>query len=107
MALISCPECGNQVASSAASCPKCGVSIAAAQESKAAGATLTTIQETSKKLKLHSLGSMLAVVIGVIWVIVAVNSPDGSETPGGALFFIIGGLLWFFVTRFRIWWHHK
>lgn len=28
MALIKCPECGNEVSSSAASCPKCGYPIA-------------------------------------------------------------------------------
>lgn len=28
MALIKCPECGNEVSSSAVSCPKCGYPIA-------------------------------------------------------------------------------
>lgn len=29
MALITCPECGNQVSDKAAACPKCGAPIAA------------------------------------------------------------------------------
>ena len=104
MALISCPECNKDVSSSAPSCPNCGVGIASLRETKAAGASLTTVQETSKKLKLHTLISVLEIVIGVVWLIA---TPEGGEPSGLAIFFVAGGLLWYFVTRFRIWWHHK
>ena len=56
MTLINCPECGNEISSLAAACPRCGAPpITESAETHAAGAHLTTIQETSKKLKLHIL----------------------------------------------------
>ena len=108
MALINCPECENQVSNTAVACPKCGAPIAGALEASAAGAALTTIQETSKRLKLHIIFSSLFFLVGVIWVIGSVNSASASGEPSpipGLLIFI--GLIWYIVTRFRIWWHHK
>ena len=104
MALISCPECSKEVSNSAPSCPNCGVGIASLKEAKAAGAPLTTVQETSKKLKLHTLISILAIIIGVVWWI---GTPEGNEPSGIAILLVAGGLVWYLVTRFRIWWHHK
>ena len=34
MALITCPDCGNQVSSRAASCPKCGAPVRPKEETK-------------------------------------------------------------------------
>ena len=108
MTLINCPECGKEVSDSAQSCPNCGVAIASKSESKAAGASLTTVQETSKKFKLHTLGSVIVIIIGVVWLIGQMNSgQDGGEPGAISILLIIGGLGWYFVTRFRIWWHHK
>lgn len=104
MALINCPECSKEVSNAAPSCPNCGVGIASLKESKAAGAALTTVQETSKKLKLHTLLSILAIVIGVVWWMA---TPEGAEPSGVAILLVAGGLFWYLVTRFRIWWHHK
>lgn len=104
MALISCPECNKDVSDAAHSCPNCGVGIASVREAKAAGASLTTVQETSKKLKLHTLISVLAIIIGVVWLIA---TPQGEAYSGFAILIIAGGLFWYFVTRLRIWWHHK
>ena len=46
MALVKCPECGNQVSTAAPACPKCGAPIAL----QGIGAPLATIQQTSKQL---------------------------------------------------------
>ncbi len=107
MALISCPECNNQVSSTAAACPRCGAPIAGALEARAAGASLTTVQETSKRLKLHTLGAVLLIIIGVFWLIAEINAVDGQGQAGISTLLIMAGLIWYFVTRFRIWWHHK
>ncbi len=110
MALISCTECNNQVSSTAATCLQCGAPIAEADGSKAAGAPLTTVQETSKKLKVHIIISSILFWVGVFWLFVDINAPkqggeqSASATPGILLFV---GLVWYVVTRFRIWWHHK
>ncbi len=108
MALINCPECKKEVSDAAPTCPNCGVPIAGAKEGKAAGVQLTTIQETGKKLKIHSLLSSLLVIVGVLWAIVVIS---GKEQGVGVslipmIMFIIG-FVWLVITRFRIWWHHK
>ncbi len=100
MALINCPECANQVSSAAPTCPKCGVPIASASESKAAGTPIQTVQETSKKFKIHTLISVALIVVGVIW---SMEKQDPT-IPG---FVIAIGLVWLIVNRFQIWWHHK
>ena len=107
MALINCSACNKQVSSQTVSCPNCGAPIAGAVESRSAGATLTTVQETSKKLKLQIILASLLFWFGVGWVFVDNNSiirPGESMAPP---LLTVAGLLWYLVTRFRIWWHHK
>jgi hypothetical protein len=108
MALVNCSECNKEVSDKASSCPHCGVPIASVRETRAAGSPLTTVQETSKKLKLQKVVSILMFWIGFIWYGVEVSSPTytGESTNTGAI--LLGaGLTWYIVTRFRIWWHHK
>lgn len=106
MALINCNECNQEVSDKAVSCPKCGAPIATAQEIKAAGVRLSTVQETSKKFKLHSLISVTLVIIGFIWLFATANNPP-SEASNIPLLPITVGLIWYIVNRFRVWWHHK
>lgn len=108
MALISCPECNNQVSSTAATCPQCGAPIAEAVGSKAAGTPLTTVQETSKKLKIHIIFSSIVFWVGVIWLFVGINdAKQGAGQPVIPVSLLFVGLVWYMVTKFRIWWHHK
>jgi len=111
MALIQCPECGNQVSSTAVSCPHCGAPIAGSQEAQAAGAALTTTQQTSKRLKLHYLGATAIFLVGIVWLFTGMsmqNENPGMEIDLGTPFIVtIAGLSWFLITKFRIWWHHK
>lgn len=108
MALINCPECNNQVSSTAASCPHCGAPIAEATGRKAGRAQLTTIQETSKKLKLHVLLSSIVFWIGVVWLIVGINAAKQDEELSAIpVILMFVGVVWYVVTRYRIWWHHK
>src|SRR5690554_1631201 len=108
MALIACPECSKQVSDSAPSCPNCGVAIATAHETKASGARLTTTQVTSKKLKLQSLISVVLIIVGVIGLFSSgANTPEGDTPPAWPFLFFTAGFVWYLVTRFRIWWHHK
>ena len=108
MALIQCPDCDKQVSTSAQSCPGCGAPIASARESQAAGAQLTTTQLTSKKLKMHTAISVLAVIIGAVWMMVQVEAmKQGGEASATPTLLLVFGFIWFIVTRIRIWWHHK
>ena len=103
MALINCAECNNQISNQAASCPKCGAPINHAQETRNAGAQLTTTQLTSKKFKLHRLLSIITMAIGGSWLYIATEAKASPTLP--ALLLTIG-LAWFFITKIRKWWHH-
>ena len=108
MALVSCHECSNKVSNTASACPRCGAPVSEAAGSKAAGAPLTTVQETSKKLKMHILIASVLFWVGVIWFFIQANMVnEGGEITGTPAAMIFGGMIWYFVTRFRIWWHHK
>jgi uncharacterized membrane protein YvbJ len=80
MALIKCRECGNEISEWALTCPKCGIPIASSRESRAAGAQLTTIQETSKKFKLQTLISVSLILIGLIGIIWSFSGGIEGET---------------------------
>lgn len=104
MALINCSECSQQVSDRAEQCPKCGNPIAGIRETIAAGTSVKTIQETGKKLKLHTLISLAIICAGVVMMIANNEGPEGRATP---LLLIVLGFIWYFITRIRIWWHHK
>jgi lipoprotein signal peptidase len=105
MALINCNECSNKVSDKAPSCPKCGSPIANIQETIAAGVSLSTVQETSKKFKLQSLISALMIIVGV--VLSVINAKNGQEISGISILLITSGFIWNIINRIRIWWHHK
>lgn len=102
MALIKCPECSKEVSNKAPSCPHCGTPIAAASDQTETGVVLTTVQETSKKLKIHILISACLFWGGLILIFTAI----GSVRAIGTLIMFIG-MIWYLITRFNIWWHHK
>ena len=101
MALIKCKECGRDVSSNAAACPNCGNPISNVIESRAAGATLTTTQATSKKFKGQQVLATLVIGLGVVFMV------SGNPTAmmfGAAIGF--AGLIWYLVARAQAWWHH-
>ena len=109
MALIYCPECAKQVSDSAVSCPNCGYGIASMRETKAAGTPLTTVQQTSKKLKLHYLISVFLIIIGLMWIFIPASSEGSGQQQNWMVPLLMPfvGLVWSIVTKFRVWWHHK
>jgi len=100
MALINCPNCSKQVSDAAAACPDCGAALASAGEAQAAGATLTTAQNPSRKLKLHTLLSILTIAIGA--VVMAAKMYADSEPGAIPILLVILGIGWYFITRARI-----
>ena len=110
MALINCSECSKEVSDKATNCPHCGAPIASAKETKATGSPLSTVQETSKRFKLQTVIASLMLWMGVILTVVQINSPP-TDTDGEPLFIgmilLVVGLVWYIITRIRIWWHHK
>ena len=107
MALTTCPECGNQVSDTASSCPSCGAPLGAARrEAQAAGTQIITTQDTAKRFKLQQLLSVGAIILGLILVFSSGDNPEESSAPAFGVLFILGGFVWYVVTRVRIWWHH-
>ncbi|MGB1800466.1 MAG: zinc-ribbon domain-containing protein [Gammaproteobacteria bacterium] len=104
MPLINCPDCEAEISSNAQTCIKCGAPIAQAYEQNAAGVPLLTIQETSKKLKLQIVLSSLLFWIGLLALMMVVAA---EEEPVLSSMAIAVGLIWYLITRIRIWWHHK
>lgn len=113
MALIKCSECGREVSDKAESCPQCGAPIASALEAEAAGAKLRTIQQTSKKLKTHIVIAAILFWGGLIWILLGMRSATSAGVPPSrvisvvASLMMLAGLVWYLVTKLRIWWHHK
>ena len=108
VALINCEECGASVSDKAHHCIKCGAPVAIAKESIAAGAELSTVQETSKKLKLNTLFASILFWGGIISVFNTASPLEvGSDPPILATLSIMVGAIWYIVTKFRVWWHHK
>jgi len=109
MALINCPDCGNQVSDRAPTCPKCGAPIAGREETITLGDSLTTIQETSKRLKAQIVMSSLCFWVGLLLLVVVANATKTGEefSPAFPILLSAVGLIWYLTTRFRIWWHHK
>ncbi len=100
MALIKCSECGAEMSDLANACPKCAFPIKPNN--------VQTIEQTSKRLKLYYILSVFLILIGAMLSLNGCSS-DSSESNNigfGGLLLIIG-IIFFIVTKFRIWWNHK
>jgi len=102
-----CPECGNVMTVPAPTAP---VLIPASSEPisdynpRPSGQIIVT-ERTSKKLKLHVVLSALASICGAVLLPLGANRGILPAVLIG-IGLLIGGLLWFLVTRIRIWWRH-
>ena len=67
-------------------------------------ANARTVELISKRLKAHQVVAVLLMVTGGVWMYSSAELGEPSAT--GALFLFVG-MLWWLVTRVRIWWHHK
>ena len=71
--------------------------------------SITTIQETGKRLKLHTIGAVIMLVVGLLWFFENVATMSMTNEPPSkiATTLMVSGFIWYIITRFRIWWHHK
>lgn len=77
MALISCPECQNQVSDTASSCPKCGAPI-----SKSANSVATPKRMSTGKKVLIGVGVIVALPIVAAMVSGGSSSPSSQSAAG-------------------------
>jgi hypothetical protein len=100
MALIECPECRAQISDKAPTCIKCGAPVAVATSNPAAPIpAVVTTQQTAKKYKLGQ-------VIGSVLVLGGVVSCSSQDMGSSAVFFLVGGVV-YFGSVFGAWWDHK
>jgi len=99
--IIVCGECKKQISDKATACPHCGAPVAAAT----LGTSVQTIERTAKRLKLNTLLSAICCVVGIIIMANGDSRADSAAGPIGLLVLFVG-LIWFVVTRIRIWWNH-
>lgn len=104
MALVKCPECHTEVSTKASVCPKCSYPIAGGGTTQTHGGMVQTIEVTGKIYKLQQLLSGF-LILGCIAVMIAANK--GSDSINWSALGIIGGMIWFIMVRFLIWWHHR
>jgi len=107
MALFPCPECQKEISDTATSCPSCGAPIGS--ESSAAGAALTTTQETSKKLKAYLIISSVLFWLGLTGSIFVAQSQSTAYPIETKFWYyaLFAGIALYLYTKFKIWWHHK
>lgn len=65
---------------------------------------VTTVQLTSKSLKLHLIFSYLIIIWGAVLILSSLL--DDKNTAGGFLL-ALAGFIWLGITKARIWWHHN
>jgi len=63
-------------------CSSCGTPIEEAKQFEAAGSSLTTAQETSKKFKLHIIVSAIMSWGGLLSIFSKAGDPDRVTTEG-------------------------
>ncbi len=112
MAMTQCRECTHPVSSLASSCPHCGCPVSSAAEAAAIGTQSTTIQQTSKRLKMHTILALLMIITGLLMVMQSPSTPENNQgifgfSPSLPALTVFSGIIWYIVTRCRIWWHHK
>jgi hypothetical protein len=94
MALIKCPDCEQQVSSSAAICIHCGGPLSRALDPKA----VITTQQTSKRYKALQLVGVGMTILGLV-----LFSGENDDVAGYT--FVTGIGLWI-GAKVRAWWDH-
>jgi len=100
--MIKCSECGTEISDKAEKCPKCACHISSIHAQN----KIQTIEQTSKKYKKQIIYAILATIIGVIVMISSASSESRGVITFGILL-TLGGLIWLFAVKIKIWWHHK
>ena len=103
-------ECGIEVSDKAEKCPKCAYPI----NTQIKEGKIQTIELTSKKYKIQLVLSVLLLSLGLFISLAAAGlaAAGGGGTLPALLAFIgipsmVVGLIWYIITKIRIWWHHE
>lgn len=111
MIVEKCPKCENQVLDNKGGCPACGYLKSKKAESKEQknqpGETNITPENTSKSLQIQGIIALAFLIVGVFWFFLTADDyRQREEINLIALLMFVGGLIWYILTRFRIWREH-
>lgn len=109
MAGINCPQCGTEIRSYTPSCPSCGTSFEhPPHESDSPDHMNAALEEARKKLRLHTVASILVTLAGAVVLVAEANlSQDADDTVLTLALFAVGlglfmgGIAWSYITRVR------
>lgn len=105
MALITCPDCGQQVSDQAAACPQCARPLGQSVASLGRG-PVQTVEQTGKKWKLPmAIFGGMAALGGILFAASYDKGELGGAGALGAVLLAIG-LVGFIVARIGAWWQH-
>lgn len=102
MTLIKCPECEKEVSDKAKECPKCAYPIKQKKDKK----EVQTIQQTKKEYKKQMLLAVPVIIIGGV-ILLTSSVSDASTGKILGVIITLSGIIWCFVIKTQIWWHHK
>lgn len=95
MALIKCIDCGTEVSDKAEKCPKCACPISKKENNE----QTQVIEQTSKRLKMQLLIGVVVLFLGFLFLF--------SGSSGGAMVFLILGVIIIIASKISIWWNHE
>jgi hypothetical protein len=97
MALIICPECGQEVSDRATACPKCGHPF-----------SNVTVQLTNKKWKIIKLVSVVLMVVGGLMLLAGgVNGGLLNPLAGAGFSILFISLPMYIFGQVGAWWSNK
>lgn len=110
MEMMICPACNKKTPPDIGQCVRCGADLRSTQQAPAlrepgAPYQAVTIEATSKKVKGNYLKAVGLCCLGVVLLIAGFSEKDATLGTVGSLTFL-AGIIWYFVTRFKAWWHH-
>lgn len=106
MAIIFCSECGKQISSGAIQCPNCGFQRSLSN---------STVELTSKKIKLRFLIVTSIVILCIILLFISSEMPYEWRKDHEDLYVSIDlallstialSVLYFIYLKIKRWWHH-
>jgi len=103
MAIINCPECNTKVSDKAKQCPNCAYPFKD-NFIKGIDENLGKVETelTSKKFKGRLILDALLIGISFSFGL----SKNENMHKAGAILLVVG-LVWLFIIKTQIWWHHK
>ncbi|MEA3588515.1 zinc ribbon domain-containing protein [Pseudidiomarina sp. 1APP75-27a] len=107
MPIEKCPKCEDQVLDSKYSCPGCGYVKRDEPEQQKHPKHEITTKNTSKHLQIQGVIALFLLIAGLLWFYLTADAYEARDQLNVvALLMFVVGFFWYAVVRFRIWHQH-